>query len=602
MPSAAASDSVRKFASRFGLALVFIALVPALVGLTSRQAYLGMQTNTDDHMVYAAWMRQAAEGHFFFTNRFTTDAQPGLTIHLYFLVLGWISKLLGMAWTITLARAGFSYLFFVLLGRLFERSELSIYASKLAITLIGLGGGIGFLVWHNFGVAVSRAVPEAIAGPMLHRLPTDVWQPETMVFSSMLTNSLFMVSLCLILGTLNAIVRAREDSRAVGIGTLCFGLLMNIHSYDTLILGLVLLGYLVMSLRSKLFTMPWLGRSALIVCGAIPAALWFVYVWRNDPVFQARAATPTYSPNFRQILFGQLPGLVLAVGGLFRVSKVGAGLLAGVLLAGFGFAANHLKDEYWLSGPVFALVALAGVSLCALLASGKPIRDLLVAWMIMGLTAPYFPGLFQRKLAMGIGIPIAALAGIAIAQWIESKSRSSRNLVTILGCVILSGTSMCWLMRELHLQGTNVSSTTVHPVFLSPNEQDIVRYLQSAKGSPVVLAFPGVPNPGSGPDEFGSPVIADLNPILVGVAGCRSVIGHWSETPRYTERRQQVLKEVYLNPDATKRHEALVRLGVDYLVIPDPALFQNAGVQTLPSDGEVVVDGLKFDLIRIVSK
>src|SRR5579885_2753146 len=55
-------------------------------------SYLGIQYNLDDHMVYAAWMRQAMDGRVLFDNRFTTDAQPGLTIHLYFLVLGWIAK------------------------------------------------------------------------------------------------------------------------------------------------------------------------------------------------------------------------------------------------------------------------------------------------------------------------------------------------------------------------------------------------------------------------------------------------------------------------------------------------------------------------------
>lgn len=598
MPEQAERDHpIMRFVTRFAIALVLISLLPAIVGLSSGRPYLGVQTNTDDHMVYASWMHQAAEGRFLFENRFTTDAQPGLTFHLYFLVLGWISKFLGFALTSTLSRAGFSLLFFWLLGKIFVRSEVSIYASKLAIALIGAGGGLGFLVWHTFGQAIVK--PSPLAGPMLSRLPTDVWQTEGFVFPSMLGNGLFMASLCLILGVFGVVLSARTSKKAVWVGALCLGVLMNIHSYDVLLLTLVLLGFLVTTIRSGSFTSQWCGRTLLMGVGALPAAAWFVHVLRNDPVFQYRAATPTYSPNFRQYLFGYLPGLVLGLVGLWRTNRVGVLAFAGVLVAGFFAAASHLQDGYWLGPAAFVGLALAGLAICWFLAGDCQLTNLFAAWMVMGLVAPYFPGLFQRKLAMGLAIPIAALAAIGIARLIESRNRSSRNMATILGCLVMGGSSLLWLARDFQLQGENVSNTTVHPVFLGTDEAAIVRYLEGVKGRKVVVAVPGIPLPAETPDAFASPVIADLNPILVGLTGATAIAGHWSETPQYMDRRNDITKAIYLQPDANARQAALEKLGVNFLVIPDAAAFAEFPFRTAVTDGELVYDGVKFDLLRI---
>ncbi|MBL8047855.1 MAG: hypothetical protein JNJ45_04155 [Chthonomonas sp.] len=586
--------SIMRFVIRFGIAITLIALLPAMIGFTSGRPYLGVQTNTDDHMVYAAWMRQAAEGRFLFENRFTTDPQSGQFFHVYFLILGWVSALVGPMVATTLARGFFCLLFFWLLGKLFTRSEVSIYASKLAIALIGVGGGLGFLVWHNFGQAIVKPVPSALARPMLSRLPTDVWQTEGFVFPSMLSNGLFMASLCLILGFFWSVVEARTNKRAVWPGLVCIGLLMNIHSYDVLLVGLVMLGFLVTTVRSGTFSSGWLGRVATMTLGVVPAALWFVHVLRADAVFQARAATPTYSPNFRQYFFGYLPGVGVGLAGAWRSARVGVLLVAGLMLAGFGFAASHVFDGYWMGPLAFALVAALGLVVCWFLAGECQLTNLLSAWMVMGFIAPYWPALFQRKLTMGLAVPVAALAAIGIARLIENRNRSSRNMATILGCLVMSGSSLLWLAREFQLQGQNVSNTTVQPVFLGTDEAAIVRILSNASGKKVVLSLPGVPAQGEVPDQFLSPVVPDLNPILVGLAGCTSPIGHWSETPNYLERRGKVTKDVFLNADPAARASNLATLGVDYLVWPDSKTFG-----TPEQAGTVLYDGEKFDLIDV---
>jgi arabinosyltransferase C len=98
----------RGFTKWFALAITILVALPTLYCFLIRpdgSLYLGLQYNLDDHMVYAGWMKQAMEGHITFENRFTTDPQPGLTLHLYYLGLGWVAKLAGIPLTMTLARS-----------------------------------------------------------------------------------------------------------------------------------------------------------------------------------------------------------------------------------------------------------------------------------------------------------------------------------------------------------------------------------------------------------------------------------------------------------------------------------------------------------------
>lgn len=593
---------IRRFALLFGIALVGVILLPALVGFTAfGPRYLGSQYNVDDHMVYAAWMRQAMDGRMTFDNRFTTDAQPGLTIHLYYLVLGWIAKITGIAWSTTLARAGFSFLFVILLGRFCVLSSLTEYVSKLAISLTCIGGGLGFLVWENFGQAITR--PNPLKEAMLSRLPTDVWQPESFVFGSMLTNGLFMVSLCLIAWFLISVLDAKTCPKAVIGGFAAMFLLMNIHSYDVLLVAFIMVGLLVASLASKQADKTWVLRVAAMGLGAIPTALWFVYVLKNDPVFQARAATLTFSPNFRQVLFGIAPCLIIALVGLFQRARTrgpkaiaGAGLWTLTLVILFIASSSHLKDEAWLSMP--AWVGLFGVALtcCWLLASEDTTENLFVAWLTVGLTAPYFPALFQRKLAEGLIIPCAILAAMAVPMLLQKLERSARNLLTVLMLIVFSASSVRWLTREFQLQQRNVSNTTLHPVGLSKDMAQIVTYLNNQSGQRRFLAFPGVWNPVKDENDFGTPILADLNPIIAGMTGSYAYIGHWSETPDYAKKRGEA-EQLLHKGQIEELRTWLKAKEITYLVIPSPEIFDRS--KELVQLGKVAYTGTQFDLIEV---
>jgi len=604
----------RGYVLAFAIGAALVSILPSLVGILLAppgSSYQGFQWAADDHYVYAAWMRQAMDGRLLMDNRFAVDNQPGLTIHIYFFVLGLLAKLTGIPVAMAIGKMAFSALFVFLTHRLIQRVTQDTFTAKLALAIVVLGGGTGFLAWETFGPELERsgAFASVLRAVGVPGTPNDVWQPEAFVFPSLLTNGLFMVSLCLIVGIFLAFLAARDSWRPVLPGALMAAALMNIHSYDVLLIALVMITFLAMQVARKEVDITWVLRSAAIACGAIPPAMWFWHVLKNDAVFQARAATPTYSPNFKVMFFGYAVLILLSAMALaspvIRENKkrlAGVGLFALLIGMMFVLAPSQPLEGYFMSMPVwlgaFAITCVAA----ALTASASLYLNLVVAWAMAGLVAPYFPSLFERKLTMGLSVPWAILAAIGLSAAIVTRERSKRNLATALTILVVGGTSLRWFFREIELIRLNVSNTTVHSVYLSRDVRSIVDFLNREHAADgrraVVIAMPGVPNKDSQlPDSFLQPTIPDLNPVLSGLAGVYSYAGHWSETPDYIARRNDSTRIFLPDTPPAIRKEILSRAGAAYLVAPDPDAFP--GIADLAELGTIVAGGNQFRLIRL---
>lgn len=568
-------------------------------------------------MVYASWMNQAADGHFFMDNRFAVDPQPGLTVNLYFFVLGLVSKLFGIGWTCALARAALSFCFVLLLHRFLRRIQGSEFFVRTALILTVFGGGLGFLVWHNFGEAIVRPTHDSLNAALLGRLPTDVWQPEAFVFPSMLVNGLFVFALCLILLIFGTILDSRESWKPVPLGFCAAFLLMNTHSYDVLLVVFVLFAFLCAQVFSGQIKAAWLGRGLAILSGTVIPAIWFLYVLKSDPVFQARAATETFSPNFRQIVFGY--GLLLALGiagfalrgseGWKARRWIGLVLVALLTGAAWIFSADHVSG-YWMGWPAWIGIFVVGCGACALLATESPGRNLVQAWAIVGLAAPYFPMLFQRKLSMGLAVPWAILASLALVEILEGRARTLRSLVAAAVGVLVCATSFRWIIRELDYIHINVARTTLQPVFFDSEVRKILEALRSLPGRNVVVAMPGISGSlmESGdpvPELFGPPLMPDLNPLAAGYGLAYAYAGHWSETPDYLSRRRIALRLFLGRTPEEERFRILTEIGATHLIAPVPEAFSSLTdngrplIEDMRPYGKTLAGGKRFVLIEL---
>ncbi len=598
-------SQVDKFSLVFGIAAALLAALPAFLGWFSTPdgaLHLQQQTALDDQMVYAAWIQQAMQGRFMFENLFAVDAQPGLTIHLYFLVLGWVAKITGPVAALTLARVAFSFLFVFLLGRFLIRLNLSSWQCRAALGITVFAGGLGALAWAPFGREILSGSPiRFLTGGWL---PIDVWQPEAFVFPSMLTNGLFMASLCLFLVILKAVLDAQDSWKSVPVGAAAFLILMNIHSYDVLLLALVLVGFLVTQIKSKKASGQWILRTALIGAGALPSAAWFIYVLGQDKVFQARAATLTYSPLFSQVLAGIFPLAALC---LFfkwsRSSKEGNGRIAvysiaGLLAGGVLFSFGRTPDSFWMGPPIWAVSFVIVLALLYFLEEEDQNKALLWSWALVGLVAIYFPGLFQRKLAMGMILPWAILAGWESVAWFRQWDHSRRILVGTAAGLLVSASSLLWLMREMTLVQLQVSSTTVHSPLVDAEANEALNLLAKEQGRVTAAAPPGIPrtNPES-KGSFLSPAIPDLNPMIAGLAGKFAYAGHWSETPDYEARRAAVQKLFLSSTSDEERKEIIAKGGITHLIAPTPQ--DGLPFADLTALGQPLKQGKMWTLIRL---
>jgi len=608
----------RKFLIWLIVASVLLAAIPFIVGTLSAPAgssYIGYQFGTDDQMVYSAWMHQAMHGRFLFDNRFTTDPQPSLTIHLYFLLLGWIAKVVGLSLAATLGRLVFSGLFVVLLYRLVLRLGWEPTTTKLAAVFAVFGGGIGFLVWHTFGVAIVKDSVPLVSSLTGGRLPTDVWQPEGFVFPSMLINGLFMVSLCLILVIVQSILDAKESWKPVLPGALSLAVLVNIHSYDVLLVALVMVGFLATAIARRQFSVEWLIRVGVMVCGAIPPAAWFVYVLKSDKVFQARAATDTPSANFQAVLFGYILLMILALTGLalrptedeeLRKRRFAGVGLAALLLLGLYIAGGAAKSQYMLDSGGWVLSFLVALGATFLLADDNPAVNLLISWALIGTAAIYFPGLFQRKLAEGLSIPWAILAAYGLVALVRKQEGTVRLLVTSLACILLCATSVRWLARDIfQLILRDTSNTSMQTVYLDKDTLAIVEFLNHLKGRHVLIAPDGQQalsfrNHTEEDSAETTPLIPDLNPIMSGITGIYTYAGHWSETPEYPKKRA-ILDAIFFDsrPTIDQRLSLIKTTGADYIIVLIPESAPIQGLPDLRSLGDVVVAGKKLALVHV---
>jgi len=616
----------RGYVLALALGAALVSVLPSLYALMTAPpgtSYLGFQYATDDQMVYAAWMRQAMEGRFLFDNRFAIDAQPGLTLHLYFLILGWMAKATGIIFATTMARAAFSGLFVVLLYKLVRQFSTDVYGTKVALAFTVLGGGIGFLAWHNFGEALTRPESQWMSKLTANGQPIDVWQPEAFVLPSMLTNSLFMVSLCLTLGVFLSVLAAKNSWRPVLPGGLCCAILMNIHSYDVQIVLCVLIGLLISQAVQKDVPIVWIFRTIVIGLGALPSALWFMHVLKEDPVFQARAATETYTSNVRTVLFGYLPLIGIGLVGLAtgqqmdrrKWSLASGALFIGLLATMFLFAPEPGFKGYFMSMGMWFLAMAIGYAAIALASTDNPARNLVASWALSGLVIPFFPALYERKLMMGLSIPWALLAALGLAYLVADKDRSKRNLATILSIIVLGGSSLRWFYREIEFIRNDVTRTTVQPVYLSRDIQQIIDYLNKLPpGRHVVIGIPGSWSPTlddqGNPvlDSFGTPVLPDLNPVLSGYAGVYSFAGHWSETPFMDQpdphaplpmSRRQMASAVFSPRTSPEVRRAILDYSkADFLLAPVPEAYGNV-FANLDDLGPTVAGGSHFKLIKI---
>ena len=415
------------------LGIVAAASVPYIVGYAITPAgyhYLGFSYDFDDICAYLSWMRQAAEGHFFLQNLFTTEPQSGHGFNLLFFVLGSFARVTHLPPEIVfhLARVVFGFL---LLLATYKFSGIWLKDSRsriIGLLMVGLSAGFG-------GYFLGRTMVNS---------PVDLWQPEAITFLSIYFSPLFTLPMILMIGSLYFLFKYAEggDWKNAAYAGLMLFLLANIHTYDLIPMALVWLLYSIHKGSWSGFRAFKGGLIASVV--ALPMVAYQAYFYMSEPVFRARAAVPTLSFGFHWYVLG------------------------------YGF-----------------LVPLAGI---AIWAAKKEKRDLslLTRWVIAGFISAYLPLPFQRKLIMGTHIPFAILGTLGLVWLMDHLKTRHKNVLPIVLIFLMLPSNLRFLLRDTRMLQENRTYTAGSLPYVTTDEMDALRYLKDhGKPDDIILAHPG---------------------------------------------------------------------------------------------------------------
>lgn len=490
----------RRWVLAWAVVVVAVSSLPYLYGAAITPhgyRFVGFTHNIDDAFVYMSWARQAADGSFFIRNLFTNEPQAGRAFNVLFLAMGWTARYthLPPEWVFHLFRAVLGTALIMAVWSFGRRFLVSREQRKMLVLLAGFSSGIGWL----------------IPGARMPVGPIDEWQPEAVTFLSIYLNPLFLAGMLLMLGTLHYLLAAEKTGRfgdAVRAG-ICLLVLGNVHTYDVVTTAAVWTAYLAASaFLDRAVKTRTLCLSFVAALTAAPAAAYQYWVYRTDEVFRVRVHTPAESPAVWSLLAGY--GLVLA------------GAAAGAVLAARRTAQRD--------------------------STGKTANDvrLLIAWAVTGFIIPYAPFAQQRKLIMGLHIPLCVLCAYAAGAVLQRIAMPWRRLALVGFVAAASITNVLFVSEDIRFlnQGTTAPR---YPAYVSEPELAAMRWI--AKNTPADSTILAPPS---------------FSLFTPGFTGRQVYYGHWSETPDYAGKiRQWVRAE-----KNTRAFESLLRQSrADYFVI-----------------------------------
>ncbi|MGB9620800.1 MAG: hypothetical protein ACPL7K_10330, partial [Armatimonadota bacterium] len=269
---------------------------------------------------------------------------------------------------------------------------------RLLIPLVGLSAGVGWLM-------PGMSAPTG---------PVDNWQPEAITFLSIYLNPLFAAALILMVGAMHFLVLAERTSavrHAVCAG-LCLLVLGNVHTYDVVTVACMWGAYvIVVGFARRRLPTRLIGLSGLAAIIAAPSVAYQYHLYRVDPIFRARANSPTPSPAIWSYFAGY--GLVLL------------GALCGMWLCSRASKARSAENTR---------------------------RNLLpTVWAVVGFVLPYIPIAQQRKLVMGLHIPLCMLCTCALSTLTARLPRPSARGVLLAFILLSSGSNLSFLVNDMNL-------------------------------------------------------------------------------------------------------------------------------------------------------
>lgn len=353
------------------LAVVLFASLPTIYAWALADAdhvFTGFVYNVEDGNSYIAKMRLGARGEWLFHLFYTPEPhEPALAFPLH-LLLGKLAAAFDLSLVLVYhsARVAFGFGLLLTVYAFVARFTEEVAIRRLAWALVAVGSGLGWLL-----TALG-------ATNWLGDLPLDFWVPEAYVFLVLYNLPHLALAESLLLGSILWTMQSFEEKdprRALGAGFLAFVMAWVVPFYAgvlAVVLGAYLLAMLVRRQR-----LPWqeIGLTLLVGLGCLPPVAYNAWVFATNPAFATWSAQNRIpSPHPIHLVLGFAPLLVPA---LWGASK-----------------ALRQAGERWL--------------LC-------------LAWVLVAPVLIYLPVNLQRRLVVGVQVPLALLAAVGLEAWFRDR-------------------------------------------------------------------------------------------------------------------------------------------------------------------------------------
>jgi hypothetical protein len=541
----------RGFYVFLGAVALLLSSFPYLYGYLKTppgHVYTGLTSNIDDCMVYLSWMNEYASGRFTHRNLFSTEQSPALLFYAWFGILGILGKLFGTAFAFHLGRvlggAGLLWAARWLIQLTLSKQR----ARKLAFALLCFASGLGW-VFGGFDPAKG-----------FYQQPIDTFSPEAITFLSLGYSPLFAPMTALMVVFVASFLNAERTGRRKDLWPACVAgaVLGNSHTYDVVPLLLATGAWAVLNRPGRA---AWL-RLGLVASCTLPTALYNLVASRIDPLFKARiwANEPTLTAPLWWVALGL--GLPLA----------------------------------------FALVALAR--------RGKgdfvdlPAFRLLACWLAAHLLCAYLPVPVQRKLLMGIHVPLCLLAGAGLSSLLGGLSKDMGRLLGPLALLLCVPGNVLSLLTDSGRLDANAGTTAARP-YLTLAEKEALEWLKANATEGATLVGPDPASVKRYPGHFAP----SLAPQVAGIAGRVVYNGHWSETFDYRRKFPTSLRFFSDQMTDKLRRSLCQDTGIRYILYPGaltdspPEGFVSVlwSAESHPDWLEVAHKNAEITLFRVVS-
>ena len=501
-PNDNVSKSEWRWVSFWSGILIIITFIPyiwASLSVSEGWHFFGILAIPQDGASYLSKIREGYNGAWMTELRYTPEAHNTNGIFVFYTFLGHIARIFGFSDLVIfhLARMATSYVMFSALYQLGANTWRRIRPRRLFFWLVIIGSGFGWLA-----VTIRHDV-----------ISPDIYAPEAFPFYAAFSTPHYALSIAMLaliatryLDVFRHGFDALPTTQNGGLSIILYTIVLALIEPTVLsAIGTAIFIFMIwIGWRNR--AMPWfeLRWYAMVFLPAFPVLLYYVLVFSNDPILEEyNTQLSNITPNILVLLIGYGTVIILALPSIYR-------------------SARHFRRD----GDQFMLI-----------------------WLFVNLILLYLPVNVQRRLLIGLTIPLAYFAIRAIEDYWLDRIPERYHLMSIilLFVVILPSNVLAIVLPVYGVANSTESGVQVGTIIEEPYTEVYVWLAENGNVDEVVLASPQT--------SLWIPVESDL----------RVVYGHQLETVPVNKRRTQV-EDFYTGQDCSSLFADNIGFSIDYVV------------------------------------